>query len=103
MAIPTFSNWRDYFTNHPNTDAGNDNMTALTAALAAELNDDKRVTASVEGVDTVILAADADKEILILHSPKRFGGTHSHATDNIICLTGLSVGGSAHHRQRGYR
>jgi len=93
MAIPTFSNWRDYFMNHPNTNAGNDNMTAFTAALAMELNNDKRVTALVEEINTVILAvaADADKKILIIHSPKRFGGTRSRTTDKIVCLTGLGA------------
>jgi hypothetical protein len=29
----------------------------------------------VEEIDTVILAADANKRIMILHSPKNFGGT----------------------------
>jgi len=91
MAISTFSNWRDYFMNHPNTDTGNDNMTAFTAALAVELDDAKRETALVEDIDTVILTANADKQILIIHSPKRFGGTHSRATNKIVCLTGLGA------------
>ena len=91
MAIPTFSNWRDYFMNHPNTDAGNENISEFTAALSVELEDFERVEALVEEIDTVILAADADGQILILHSPKRFGGTHSRATGKIVGLMGLGV------------
>ena len=77
MAIPTISNWNDYFINHPNTNAGNDNMTAFTTALAADLSEAEGVTALVEEINTVILATDMDKQILVLHSPKRFGGTCS--------------------------
>ena len=91
MAIPTFSNWRDYFMNHPNTDAGNENMTAFTAALSSELEDDERVESLVEEIDTVILAADADAQLLIIHSPKRFGGTRSRATGKIVGLMGLGA------------
>jgi len=91
MAIPTFSNWRDYFMNHPNTDAGNETIPAFTAALSAELEDFERVEALVEEIDTIILAANTDGQILILHGPKRFGGTRSRATSKIVGLMGLGA------------
>jgi hypothetical protein len=43
----------------------------------------------VKEIDTVILAADASKNIIILHSPKNFGGTRTCPDNKIVCMLGL--------------
>jgi hypothetical protein len=40
----------------------------------------------VKEIDTVILAADAYKNIMILHNPKNFGGTRSKPTNKVACI-----------------
>ncbi len=43
----------------------------------------------VKEIDTVILAAKAKNKILILDSPKIFGGTRSRPDNKVICMTSL--------------
>jgi hypothetical protein len=45
----------------------------------------------VKEIDTVILAADANKNVLIFHSPKNFGGTRTHPKNKLIRLIGLTA------------
>ncbi len=45
----------------------------------------------VEEIDTVILAANADNKIMILHSPKNFGGTRSRPDNKVVCMLGLGA------------
>jgi hypothetical protein len=40
-------------------------------------------------VDTVILAANASRNIMILHSPKNFGGTRTPPDNKFSCMLGL--------------
>ena len=42
-------------------------------------------------MDTVILAADANNKIMILHSPKNFGGTRSRPANKVVCMLGLGA------------
>jgi hypothetical protein len=43
----------------------------------------------VEEIETVILAADANNKIMILHSPKNFGGTRLRPNNKVVCMLGL--------------
>ncbi len=45
----------------------------------------------VKEIDTVILAADANKNVLIFHSPKNFVGTRTHPKNKLIGLIGLGA------------
>ena len=45
----------------------------------------------MEEIDTVILAADANNKIMILHSPKNFGGTRSRPNNKVVCMLGLGA------------
>ncbi len=44
----------------------------------------------VEEIDTVILAANASGNIMILHSPKNCGGTRTHPNNKVVCMLGQS-------------
>ena len=43
----------------------------------------------MEEIDTVILAADANKKLALFQSPKNFGGTKTRPDDKVACLIGL--------------
>ena len=43
----------------------------------------------MEEIDTVILAADANRKLALFHSPKNFGGTRTRPDDKVACLIGL--------------
>ena len=43
----------------------------------------------VEDIDTVILVTDLNISIMILHSPKNFGGTRSHPKNKVVYMLGV--------------
>jgi hypothetical protein len=45
----------------------------------------------VEEIDTVILAANANKNVLTFHFPKNFGGTRTRLKNKLIGLIGLGA------------
>ncbi len=51
--------------------------------------DAKKLRSLVKEIDTVILAADASRNIMILHSPKNFGGTRTLPDNKVSCMLGL--------------
>jgi hypothetical protein len=53
--------------------------------------DIKKPRSVVEEIDTVILAADANKNVIIFHSPKNFGGTRTRPGNKLIRLIGLGA------------
>jgi hypothetical protein len=57
--------------------AGNQNLKAFRKILSSNNNNVTKLWQLVEEIDTVILAADANYRIMILHSPKNFGGTQT--------------------------
>ena len=38
-----------------------------------------------------VVAADANNQIMILHSPKNFGGTRSRPDNKVVCMLGLGA------------
>ncbi len=45
----------------------------------------------VVGIDTIILVADANKRIMILLSPKKFGGTQTQPKNKVVCMLGMGT------------
>ena len=83
-------NWIEWFSNHPNNEDGNRNMAAFSSILESGLSEEEKLRSLVEEIDTVILAADANNKIMILHSPKNFGGTRSRPDNKVVCMLGMS-------------
>ena len=83
---PTWANW---FVNHPSNDAGNRNLPAFSNTLDANFSNEAKLKDLVEDIDTVILAADANKNVALFHSLKNFGGTRTRPDDKVACLIGL--------------
>jgi hypothetical protein len=67
-------------------------MAAFSSILEAGFSEEEKLRSLVEEIDTVILAADANNKIMILH-PKNFGGTRSRSDNKVVCM--LSLGAHA--------
>jgi len=85
--MPQF-NWTKWYRNHPNNEDGNRNMAAFSSILDAGLSEEEKFRSLVEDIDTVILAANANKKIMILRSPKNFVGTRSRPDNKVVCMLG---------------
>ena len=75
VAMSTHSNWIDWLVNHPSNKEGNRNLQSFSNILGAGISNDDKLKHLVKEIDTVILAADANENVLIFHRPKNFGGT----------------------------
>jgi hypothetical protein len=64
------SSWADWFINNKNNDAGNRNLHAFSEILSSGDSNKEELWALVREINTVILAADSNRNIMILHSPK---------------------------------
>ena len=85
------SNWINWFVNHPSNEEGNRNLQSFSNILGAGIFRDDKLKQFVKEINTVILAADANKNILILHSPKNFGGTQSRPMNKVVCMIKISL------------
>jgi len=84
-------NWTEWFSNLPNNKDSNRNMAAFSSILEAGLSEEEKLRSLVGEIDTVILAANANNKIMILHSPKNFGGTRSRPNNKVVCMLGLGA------------
>jgi hypothetical protein len=75
--MATHTTWSNWFVNHACNDAGNQNLKAFSKILNSNNNDATKLGQLVKEMDTIILAANANKCIMIQHSPKNFGGTQT--------------------------
>ena len=57
-------------------------LLAAGSILKAGFSEEEMLQSLVEEIDTVILAANVNNKIMILHSPKNFGGTRSRPDNN---------------------
>jgi hypothetical protein len=64
-------NWAEWFINNPNNEAGNSNLQAFSDVLGSEVSIEAKIRDLVDEIDTVILIADANRNIMLLHSPKK--------------------------------
>ena len=91
MTTHKHTNWADYFVNHASNEAGNRNLQAFSDILGSEVSTEAKLRDLVDELDTVILAADANRNIMLLHSPKNFGGTRSRPDNKVTCMIGLGA------------
>jgi hypothetical protein len=86
----THPNWRNWFINHASNGKGNRNMQACNTPSSRDL-EFKKLRSMVKEIDTVILANDANRNILIFYSPKNFGGTRTRPMNKVFGLIGLGT------------
>jgi hypothetical protein len=87
------SNWIEWFSNYPSNEDGKKNMAAFSSILELEAgsSNNEKLPSLVIEIGTVILAANTNNKIMILHSPKNFGGTILRPDNKAICMLGLSI------------
>jgi hypothetical protein len=73
----THTTWSNWFINHASNNTGNQKLKAFSKILNSKDNNVTKLRRLVEEINTVILSADANNSIMILHSPKNFGGTRA--------------------------
>ncbi len=66
-------------------------MKAFSEILNSNNNDATKLRQLVKEIDTFILEADANKRIMILHSPKNFGGTQTQSKNKVVCMSGMGT------------
>ena len=91
MTTHKHTNWAGYFVNHASNEAGNRNLQAFSDILGSEVSTEAKLRDLVDELDTVILAADANRNIMLLHSPKNFGGTRSRPDNKVTCMIGFGA------------
>ena len=84
-------NWAEWFINNPNNEAGKSNLQAFSDILGSEVSFEAKIRDLVDEIDTVILIADANRNIMLLHSPNNFGGTRSRPDNKVSCMIGLGA------------
>ncbi len=62
----------------------------LVTSWAQEIQTKQNYERWSKKIDTVILAANSNGNIMILHSPKNFGGTRSRPENKVVCMLGVS-------------
>ena len=95
MSTQKHPNWANWFINHANNDAGNMNLQAFSDVLGSEVSTETKLRDLADKIDTVILAADANRNIMLLHSPKNFGGTRSRPDNKVTCMIGFGARGTS--------
>eukprot|EP00957_Ditylum_brightwellii_P031170 2362145-Ditylum_brightwellii.AAC.1 len=81
--------YKKHFASLASNDNGNSNMSAFSLTLDPSLNEEERVRAIGEDVDTVVPTANMESNIHLLHSPMLFGGIRTRPNKKLICLLGM--------------
>ena len=65
------------------------NLQAFSDTLSSGVTEATKLQQVTEEIDTVILAANGSNGILMLHSPKNFGGTRTRPANKLVCMIGM--------------
>ena len=84
-------NWAEWFIKNPNNEAGNSNLHAFSDVLGSGVSAEANIRDLVDEIDTVILIAGTNRNIMLLHSSKKIGGTRSHPDTKVSCMIGLGA------------
>ena len=91
MIMQKQPNWAEWFINNPNNEAGNNNLQAFSDVLGSEVSTEAKIRDLVDKIDTVILIADANRNTMLLHSPKKIGDTRSRPDNKVSWMIGLGA------------
>ena len=87
--MATHPTWSEWFTNHLSNIAGNHNLQAFSDTLSSSDTEATKLQQVTEEIDPVILAANGSNGIIMLHSPKNFGGTRTRPANKLVCMIGM--------------
>jgi hypothetical protein len=66
-------------------------MQAYSDTLGSKDSEFEKIKSLVEEIDTVILAADETKNVMVFHSPKNFGGMRTRPKNKVVGMIGLGA------------
>jgi hypothetical protein len=89
------TNWQSFFAAQADNDFGNKNTLIYTEAWSPDKSDDVRFQTLISDINSIIFAADQDKNIHALHSFKVAGGTFLCPTTKLMCLLGSGSSATA--------
>jgi hypothetical protein len=89
------TNWQSFFAARADNDLGNKNTLIYTEAWLPDKSDDVRFQTLISDINSVIFAADQDKNIHALHCFKVAGGTLLRPTTKLMCLLGSGSSATA--------
>jgi hypothetical protein len=78
-----------WFINHDSSEAGNRTLQAFSNILSLIDSNKAKLQALVEEINTVILATNSSRNIMIIHFPKNCGDTRTHPNNKVACMLGL--------------
>ena len=81
--------WSNWFINHASNDAKNWNLQAFSDVLSSKENNATKLRQVVEEIGTVILVTNSRNGIMLLHSPRNFGGTRTRPANKLVCMLGM--------------
>ena len=88
-------NWVSVFKDRHDNDLGNQDSSVFSSAWSQQTTPNEKVAFISNDNDIVLLAANANKTLAILHSFKNIGVTLLRPSDKLVCFLGTSVNATA--------
>ena len=77
-------NFKEYVENHPSNDDGNKNMNSFSEALSGDKSQKEKTSTATKNAHRVFVDADAENNVVIIHSLSNLGGNLLRPDDNIV-------------------
>ena len=85
------NDYKSYYETLPSNEEGNKNMDSFSNAFSGDLSVDDRIRVATGDQDNVIIASDAEKSVVVLHSFHNLGGTVRRPEDKIVAAVGMGA------------
>ena len=79
----------DYYFNLPSNDERNKLMDSFSKALSGDLSAKERFQTATKDQDNVVIGADAEQHVVVLHSLNNLGGTVRRPDNKIVGAVGM--------------
>ena len=82
-------NYGEYYFNLPSNDEGNKLLDSFSKALSGDLMVKERIQIATNDQDNVFIGADAEQNVIVLHSVNNLGGSVRRPDDKIVGAVGM--------------
>jgi hypothetical protein len=89
------TDWQSFFAAQADNNLGNKNTLIYTKAWSPDKSEEMRFQTLISDINSIIFAADQNKNIHALHSFKVAGGTLLCPTTKLMCLLGSGLSATA--------
>ena len=83
-------NWITFFDSRHDNDQGNYDSSVFSEAWSHQTTPNKKALFITNDAHSIVLAANANKTVAVLHSFKNIGGTPLHPANKYACFCGTS-------------